>query len=437
MSVRPILLVAVAACALRLTLLIAYPVLRDDAGMAVVPVEMAASLVEGDGFTVDQGPRAVDSPERAALVVPGQAVVLSALWAVIPGEDGTGGLELLQVFVDVGNVVLIWIIGRRIFDDGAGLAAAGLYAVCVPVALLATQVLDPVWVTASVLGAVALWQRGHHPAVIGLVAGIGAYFRPNTLVAPVLLAVTCLLLGRRREALRLAIVGTGIAYLVFAPWVLRQTVAHDAVLPFGRTGTGQTAWEALGALPNDVGAVLSDDVTFEQVTVERPELAYGSPAYDEFLLDRWKAAVVEEPGLLARVASRTALTALRWPELAYTSVRTGWADTFGRLLAVGAAVGAVVEWSRRRSWLVLAVLVGGWVAMQAPFVCSPRMVLPTIAPAYCLMAGAALSWCWHHRLEVVLARDEQQPPRPAEGEGAAGVVVRAVDCPGRQTGRLS
>lgn len=368
---------------LRLASLDAHPAIADDAGMAVTPTVMAESLRDGDGFATPAA--------SGALAVPGQAVVLAATWAIAPGNDDLTAIQYLQVvLLEAVNIVLVFAVGRRLFDARAGLVAALLYAAAPGVIVLSTQLLEAVWVTTAVLTATLLWAQGRHPAWIGLAVGVGAYFRPTTLLVPVALAIGTWALGRRREALRVAALGIGVGYLIFVPWVIRQSATYDAVLPLGRTGTGQTAWEALGRLPNDHGAVLNDEITFLQVHRDRPELVYGSPEYDAYLLDRWKTAAGDDPLHVLDVAQTQARIILLWPSLNYSDVDTSADDQHADIVLVLALAGLALSW-RRREWVALAALVLLWAAAHAPFVLATRMVLPAIAPAYVLVAGAGVS----------------------------------------------
>ena len=96
--------------------------------------------------------------------------------------------------------------------------------------------------------------------------------------------------------------------MLLVPWTVRNADRFHRFIPI-RTGIGQNLWEGLGEVHNNFGAVLDDQVTLNQVHAVRPDLVYGSPAYDSYLEHKAVTAIREHPGvMLHAVARRVAIT---------------------------------------------------------------------------------------------------------------------------------
>lgn len=417
---RWVVAILVMAALLRGGWLLGHHAEYADSGMIAPQVELAEGLLSGHGFTASQtridaldqrqtvAGRALDN--RAVTGVPAsdwqpQPLSTPGLAVVIAATDLADGHNVLgaQVFgllVDLLNVGLIYMLGCRLFGEAAGLAAAGLYALTPILWVYAVTPLEPTYVTAAVLlallAAISLTDRPiwRSAVMAGGALGAGAWFRSSVilLLAPLALA-SAAAVGWRR-AFRFVAVATASAAAIFGPWVAETSALNHTFLPAGRTGTGQTAWEELGAVSNNVGAVLSDSVTYAQVHAVRPDLVYGSVAYDRLLEQRWKATVRSDPGLLARamlVNAWRSATLVSWLPIRAPE-EVNWLERLAALgLAVGAIIGMVVRRQEWRRWIVMPAVAATAFLAQLPFVWAPRMTLSELAPFYTVMAGVTLA----------------------------------------------
>ena len=89
--------------------------------------------------------------------------------------------------------------------------------------------------------------------------------------------------------------------MLLVPWTVRNADRFHRFIPI-RTGIGQNLWEGLGEGQNNFGAVLDDQVTLNQVHAVRPDLVYGSPAYDSYLEHKAVTAIREHPGVMLHAA---------------------------------------------------------------------------------------------------------------------------------------
>jgi hypothetical protein len=172
------------------------------------------------------------------------------------------------------------------------------------------------------------------------------------------------------------------------PWTVRNAVQFNRFIPT-RVGIGQNLWEGLGELPNDFGAKLDDQATARQVALRRPDLRYGTPAYDAYLQHWALTAIRDHPFFFARVMahrmfdSTVWLRNLQWPY--------GIVEPLLFIFAV-----AVVIVTRRRFLRQHLLLAAVPIATLAPYLVlhvEPRYILPG-SFVYLIWAalGADLVW---------------------------------------------
>lgn len=246
--------------------------------------------------------------------MPGQALVLAALWK-LTGDQDYGYVELLQALLDSLMVLVVFWISMRLFHrPRAALIAAGLYAVHLPLAAMAKIPHLDSWGVFFTLSIVALfllaldaWERGRHRwhwlLALGALTGLGVYFRPGVLLLPLALGIAAIPSAGLRRAVVLGGLPFAVALLLTVPWTVRNAVEFDAFIPL-RLAAGQSLWEGLGEIDNDFGAILDDRLTGEQVGRERPDLRFGTPEYDNYLRDKAIEAIKDNPTFYARIVAR-------------------------------------------------------------------------------------------------------------------------------------
>jgi hypothetical protein len=276
------------------------------AGLRAIQTQMADNILDhGRWFVVLQHGRY--RPE--ILEMPGLAIVDAAAWSVTGGRS-YAVITGLQVLLDVAMVVLVyWIAIRLVQRTRVALLAAGLYAIWPGAAVLAkTPSLDAwagYWLIAS--SAAFVWVR-ERPAsttrlvVFGALVGIGVFFRPFLIFLPGLLAPVGIH-GDLRRKIIVAVVPTLVALLILTPWTVRNAYDFHAFIPT-RTGFGQALWEGLGQRNNSFGAMNSDKATVRLVHHTRPDLAEGTPAFDNFLRDKAFHAIADHPGFYVGLVVR-------------------------------------------------------------------------------------------------------------------------------------
>jgi 4-amino-4-deoxy-L-arabinose transferase-like glycosyltransferase len=336
-------------------------------GLTAYQAEMARNIVHGKWFVVNEkalggyqqlqeeqsryvDPEDVDfskwdrnatyKPE--VLEVPGLALPLAAIWWAT-GNERYSYIQWLQILIDTGMVLLVYWIGLQLTQRRrVALSAAALYAVWLGAIFLAKTPSLDTWAGFFVISALALflWARESSSrwaklGLLGLLIGVGMYFRPFVILVPIALAVADAKRTTLRQTLESAVVPTLIALVVIAPWTIRNAVEFHRFIPM-RAGIGQALWEGLGERPNSFGAVNDDQAATSWVLARRPDLEPSTPAFDDYLLHESRDAIVHHPSHYLELLLRRAL--LLVPCLLFFAWRKRQGDDRAPLVAVALAV---------------------------------------------------------------------------------------------------
>jgi 4-amino-4-deoxy-L-arabinose transferase-like glycosyltransferase len=284
--------------------------------------ELARNLIAGRGFTKNEGatrytqgllerehrlidPATVDyapldrhgdwQPEIAE--PPGTGVLLAGAWE-ITGREYFLPMQILQAILDALCALLIFRISLRLFKrSNAALAAAALYAVYLPVAWQTTVVYSDFWAVDFTIAIVACYLEAIESArpwrwlvICGLLAGAGAYFRPNLAFLPPILALAALAGVGWRRTLTRALVPSAIVLVLLAPWTIRAYKDFHTLI-FVRSGLATVMWAGFGQLHSNLG------VTVPTANAEMSSLRTGlrieSPAWENVLLKRFVIPRIE------------------------------------------------------------------------------------------------------------------------------------------------
>jgi 4-amino-4-deoxy-L-arabinose transferase-like glycosyltransferase len=196
---------------------------------------IARSIVSGHGF----GPTLLAAPGTpSALRPPGYPLFLALVYEL--GGHWLAG-RLANAVLGTVVVVLIYLIGRLLWGQPAGLLAGALAAVFPPlIALNASLLSEPLFLVLELLVVVCVlaYQRGERPllwaALAGVLCGASALTRSVGLFLPLAAMVGFLTAGVYSLRLRAASVALLIALtaLTIAPWTIRNAVVfHGAFVP--------------------------------------------------------------------------------------------------------------------------------------------------------------------------------------------------------------
>jgi len=249
----------------------------------------------------------------------GTAVVTAGLWA-LTGSERFIQIEVLQAVIDALAALLVYWIAMQLFNrPRAALLAALAYALYPPLAFLAIDPYDDIWAVDFTIAIVALYllmtksgYRWRWLIVCGLVAGVGAYFRPQVLLIVPVLALATLARTGWREALRRALTASLVAALLLAPWTIRNYETFHGFVPV-RSGVWETLVSGLSELPTNLVHEAEVDIVREH-----PGILAESAAWHADMKHYFIRAVEQHPlfyveVLLHRVALSTVLVnEIRW-----------------------------------------------------------------------------------------------------------------------------
>jgi 4-amino-4-deoxy-L-arabinose transferase-like glycosyltransferase len=248
----------------------------------------------------------------------GESVVLAGLWEVT-GSERFLPAQILRIILDALMALLVYRIAMRLFKRRrVALLAAFLYAVYPPIAWQATSPYPDIWGVDFTIAIVALYiemiyspHRWRWPLACGVLTGAGAYFRPNVLILPAILALVTIPVTGWRRALQQGLSITLIAALLLVPWTIRNYKDFHTFIP-ARSGLGETMWQGFGEIHNNFGAVADEKITAAEVHRVRPGLEVQTPAYDA-VLKHWAIEAIEHhPLFYAKFVAYNSLLATVW-----------------------------------------------------------------------------------------------------------------------------
>ena len=210
------------------------PLTSDDKDYDAI----ARSLVHGDGFALDGKP--------TAFRLPGYPLLLAATYAVF--GDSKAPIRMLQVIADVFSCLLLFSIGKKVFSEKVGLAAAGILALfpiqVLYVSHLMTETIFTTILLLIVWMVVAKENESHVLAesiILGVLTGLGMLIRTTVALIPLVIFLYRSRNGNlfKSNVRSLAIVAAS-AFIIISPWLIRNyAVFHRLSLT---SNTGVNFW---------------------------------------------------------------------------------------------------------------------------------------------------------------------------------------------------
>jgi 4-amino-4-deoxy-L-arabinose transferase-like glycosyltransferase len=348
---------------------------------------------------------------QAILEPPGLPLVLAGVWTVT-GSERFIYLQALQLLIDSCMVFLIYWLSVKLFGRRAvGLLAAGFYALYLPAILVARIPHEDAWAGWFTIAALAIIVKarespkpGRWLSALGVLLGIGAFFRPNLIILPIGFALALAPWSGYMRALRFAVIPLGIAVILLVPWTVRNYKVFHTFVPV-RTSFGWSIWGGLGELPNSFGDTGTDTNTVATVLRVHPSYVIGSPRFDNFLEKESFSAIEAHPLFYLRLVGTRLLhsTVLPTPTKTAGSSKLASAAAWTvPLLFVLAAISALFSFRLQpsRRW-ALALLAAVAVTTAIPYLLIHLEARYLIATAfvYLILAGVGgtmiLDWARH------------------------------------------
>lgn len=194
------------------------------------------------------------------------------LTRLIPGVDSLAGASAIQIFLDIGALLLLYPLG--IFITGRRYLALGLcalYAFHLPLAYAAAEPYRESWPGFAVIYGMGLmlpaWKRG--PAMVvrsagwlvaaGLMVGLMTYGRSTAVTTPITLGLITFLYWRSFRPAAVASATVLAATLItLAPWMI-FTYSQQNVVAVSSAGGGHALLLGLGEEPDNPLGLRFDD----------------------------------------------------------------------------------------------------------------------------------------------------------------------------------
>jgi 4-amino-4-deoxy-L-arabinose transferase-like glycosyltransferase len=350
---------------------------------------------------------------QAIIEPPGLPLVLAGIWTVT-GTERFIYLQALQLLIDSCMVFLIYWLAVKLFERRLiGLCAAGLYALYIPAILIARVPHEDAWAGWFTITAFAIVVKASDSSkpvrwlcALGVLLGIGAFFRPNVILLPIGLALALTPWSGWQRALRFAVIPSVIAVILLVPWTVRNYNIFHTFVPV-RTSFGWSMWGGLGELPNSFGDTGTDTNIVTTVLRVHPTYAIGSPEFDKVLEGKSFSTIETHPFFYLRLVGTRLLhsTVLPTPTKTAGSSKLASAAAWTvPLLFVFAAISAILSFrlqpGRRWALALLAAIATTTVIPYLLIHLEARYLVAT-AFVYLILTGVGVAmivdWVNRHR----------------------------------------
>jgi len=319
---KKLVLTFLLALCVRLTLLGLLHHTYFFSGITVEEGDIAHHISTGEGFVINkelanfiahkqnQTQRLWDyedfeRPEEEKLVpywhsLPGYAGLLAVTYRIF-GHERYIYLQILQAIADSFLVFFIFSIAAWLFNPGVGFFSALLFAFWIPEARLSIAALHDAPMTLVLVLAAFFWIKylttnskwfALAPAAI---LGLGSFIRSDYIFLPIFFGIALYLYKRDfKKSFLLAISSLMLIFVILSPWGIRNYRVF-AKFQMTRTALWQSVWEGFGEFNNPFGAVLDDQVTFQQIKRKFPDMEYDSLQYQGVLKEKVIKALKSDP----------------------------------------------------------------------------------------------------------------------------------------------
>lgn len=203
--------------------------------------EMATRLLHNQGlsvYVVNKGIQPITThgplyPALAAAVL----FVSGNSWLIV---------RLAQLLLSVASVLLVFHVARRAADVAAGIVAAALVTIYLPLVQFSSELLTETLFTFLLILILYLGLRlvqewtGRLALFLGVAMGLLALTKFKGIFVAVIFLPLFLFIGRKRKLpLRWAVVPCLVALLVYSPWVVRNSLIEHTFVPMG-SGAGNS-----------------------------------------------------------------------------------------------------------------------------------------------------------------------------------------------------
>jgi len=258
---------------------------------------LARNLAQGNGFVIETEKGLMPFIQQ----LPGYPFLLAITYKIF-GQSNDIFLQIIQVIFSSLSIFLIFGIAKRFFSNNIALLSSFLWAIWLPEARISVAALYDSWIIFAALLASYLFFRGVFERRINffvyssLIIGFGCYIGSQLMLLPIFFGLTLWIYKKDwRMALKKTFLMFFIVFIILLPWGIRNYSAFNRFI-FTRTVLWQGVWEGFGEFKNPFGAVLSDQITHDQVLQDYPGIDYVSLQYQDVLRQKTIQALISNPG---------------------------------------------------------------------------------------------------------------------------------------------
>ena len=178
-------------------------------------------------------------PSPTVFMMPGLPYTLAFLMKIFGEFGGITALRIVQAILQVLSLLLIFFIGRNIFNSRVAIAAVILDIACIAEYWVPNLILTETFFKFFVLCLVyfslyALEKNKTKYYVLGgLALGLAALFRPTIALYPALILIMWIIKKVKfKEALKYAVIVIAVFSAVMSPWWIRNYVIFHRFIPF-------------------------------------------------------------------------------------------------------------------------------------------------------------------------------------------------------------
>lgn len=244
--------------------------------------EEAQFLLAGDLTSFIKG--SPSQPDEMILShPPGYPIVIAIIYKISGNSDRA--LRLFQIACEAVTAVLIFLIAARLIPRGAAVLAALLAAVAPQLAFRSLVLLPDSLAALPLVAAILVIMRAVEDRSVrkmmlaGGLIGVSCWLRADSLLLPVFLCATLMLLLPRGQRRRHALALIGGTAIVLAPITIRNVLVFRTFVPVA-LGTGQNLSAGIGDY--DVEQRFGLSATDHGTSTQEAEWA-GRPDYAEEL----------------------------------------------------------------------------------------------------------------------------------------------------------
>lgn len=362
---------------------------------------IARNLIQGLGFS---GTYLVEGLHPTSVMAPFYPYFLAAIYTIF-GITPTAFIvvQLVQAVVQAGAVVLLFTIGRQIFNTSVGILA-GLGLVLFPDHVFGVTIIHQLtFSTFVILLLVYGLLRLKEDQSLILAAACGGILGIATLVIPTVLyfapIIPLWLLWRAypsqvalRKAFKTAVIITVVSLAVVAPWTIRNYLIHDQFVLMKLVGWN--FWR--GNVPPAIYTGVPNNLDDAAPAVQQQVKLSSEAAANDLLLGIAVDYVVHHP-----IAFLTHILNNSWYFWWFPPVQEHQAAQVNILrkliylpLFLIGLTGIVLSLRRWRQYRLFYGLFISFTVGYSVFFILPRYRVPTIQPYLILFAGFALYQIW-------------------------------------------